>query len=356
MSKEIYMGVDNKARRVKDFYIGVDGVARKVKKAYIGDNNGKARQFWSSEILDFIQVALPITYITCSAFLNGRFWIFGPNDSGTAGMGAYSTDAINWTTFSTPVSHPRAIAYGGGKYVAIAYDYLTENIAMYSSNGINWYSSSVSDSINYWSDICYGNGKFVAVSKTGSIAYSTSGMGWTIAEQPSNFYNDLNTVEYGDGHFVAIKDTNNVNYVGFSSDGINWEAKYYDSFGLESLVYNEKENLFYGISSNNYSPSNSYLIRFNFSPNMTSITTNLTEKCGEQFAIGQKLVVIKGRHNSNLHYRKTGNVGSNIYKELISINSWFDFMDRLNYGNGIFLATASGAISSDTGVGFYALE
>lgn len=37
-----YIGVNGKARKVKDIYIGVNGKARKVKKAYIGVN-GKAR-------------------------------------------------------------------------------------------------------------------------------------------------------------------------------------------------------------------------------------------------------------------------------------------------------------------------
>lgn len=43
MTQSIYVGVDNKARKVKSLYVGVDGVARKVKKVYIGDTNGKAQ-------------------------------------------------------------------------------------------------------------------------------------------------------------------------------------------------------------------------------------------------------------------------------------------------------------------------
>lgn len=43
-----YIGVDGKARKVKDGYIGIDGVARKIKKIYIGDENGKARMVYSS--------------------------------------------------------------------------------------------------------------------------------------------------------------------------------------------------------------------------------------------------------------------------------------------------------------------
>lgn len=43
-----YIGVDGKARKVKDGYIGIDGVARKIKKIYVGDENGKARTVYSS--------------------------------------------------------------------------------------------------------------------------------------------------------------------------------------------------------------------------------------------------------------------------------------------------------------------
>ena len=47
MTKAIYTGVGDTARKVKKLYIGIDGKARKVKKAYIGVN-GVARLFYSS--------------------------------------------------------------------------------------------------------------------------------------------------------------------------------------------------------------------------------------------------------------------------------------------------------------------
>lgn len=46
MAKQMYIGVGDKARKVKKIYTGVNGVARKVKKGYVGVN-GVARQFWS---------------------------------------------------------------------------------------------------------------------------------------------------------------------------------------------------------------------------------------------------------------------------------------------------------------------
>ena len=55
MSKGSYIGVSDKARKVKSIYVGVDGKARKIKKAYIGDANGKARLCWSGEKLPQMQ-------------------------------------------------------------------------------------------------------------------------------------------------------------------------------------------------------------------------------------------------------------------------------------------------------------
>ena len=48
MAKGVYIGVDNKARKVKKMYIGVDGKARKVKKGYIGVG-GVARPFFTAD-------------------------------------------------------------------------------------------------------------------------------------------------------------------------------------------------------------------------------------------------------------------------------------------------------------------
>lgn len=48
MAKNAYVGVDNKAKKIKNIYVGVDDKARKVKKAYIGVN-GVARLCYSGD-------------------------------------------------------------------------------------------------------------------------------------------------------------------------------------------------------------------------------------------------------------------------------------------------------------------
>lgn len=50
MATALFLGVESKAKKVKNIYIGVDGKAKKVKKAWIGDANGKAKLFYSSEL------------------------------------------------------------------------------------------------------------------------------------------------------------------------------------------------------------------------------------------------------------------------------------------------------------------
>lgn len=47
MAKQVYVGIDGKARKIKKIYVGVNGIAREVKVAYVGVDN-KARLCWSS--------------------------------------------------------------------------------------------------------------------------------------------------------------------------------------------------------------------------------------------------------------------------------------------------------------------
>ena len=47
MAKKAYIGVSDKARKVKKIYVGVNGVARKVKNGYVGIS-GVARKFYAA--------------------------------------------------------------------------------------------------------------------------------------------------------------------------------------------------------------------------------------------------------------------------------------------------------------------
>ena len=67
-------------------------------------------------------------------------------------------------------SHWNSVAYGRGKFVAVAGS--GDNRVMTSSDGVNWTSYAV-DGDSYWNSVVYGEGKFVAVASTGDYRFMT---------------------------------------------------------------------------------------------------------------------------------------------------------------------------------------
>ena len=56
------------------------------------------------------------------------------------------------------------VCYGNGKFVAVSGGTSkTSNYFAYSTDGINWTEGTISDTSRYWMSVCYGNGKFVAI-------------------------------------------------------------------------------------------------------------------------------------------------------------------------------------------------
>ena len=128
---------------------------------------------------------------------------------------AYSTDGISWTEGNMPSStYWWSVCYGNGKYVAIS----STNIMAYSTDGINWTQGNMPSSQD-WRSVCYGNGKYVAVAyDTNIMVYSTDGISWTQGNMPSS--QSWRSVCYGNGKFVAV--AYNTNIMAYSTDGISW--------------------------------------------------------------------------------------------------------------------------------------
>jgi len=66
--KATYLGMDDKARKVRKMYIGIDDVTRKVKRAYIGVN-GVARLFYTSDF--FIAKGLSMNNVVAAYQFKG---------------------------------------------------------------------------------------------------------------------------------------------------------------------------------------------------------------------------------------------------------------------------------------------
>lgn len=104
MAKNVYVGVNNVARKVTSMYVGVNGVARKIKKAYVGVN-GVAQQFYELGI-PFTSSPAPTSWSGSSTAANHSFT--GTNTWGTwtcrMDKSAYSTSYICSKAFDNDTS------------------------------------------------------------------------------------------------------------------------------------------------------------------------------------------------------------------------------------------------------------
>ena len=180
---------------------------------------------------------------------NGLFLAVAANTD----AGAYSTDGgqtwqattlpdIGDSTFNEWVD----VAYGGGKFVAVANSGNFVAVGEYNSLTDTWtWNPEIMDVIDDsstkdWRTITYGANRFVTISGTGEVAYSFNGVTWFPATMPSqdgSTSHNWKMVRYGQGVFFAVGDTGQrtiggddpvdatTNYAATSEDGVVWTER-----------------------------------------------------------------------------------------------------------------------------------
>ena len=133
---------------------------------------------------------------------------------------AYSTDSAVWSVgTNTSITGSNAVAYGGGRYIAIPTG--NSNAACQSSNREFWTNMTLPSGAN-WTDIAYGtNEVWVAISGNSSnvAAYSiNNGDNWIATTLPSSA--NWISVTWGNSRFVAIATGGFAAAISF--DGITW--------------------------------------------------------------------------------------------------------------------------------------
>src|SRR5690606_21150331 len=88
--------------------------------------------------------------------------------------------------------------------------------------GDNWTAHPAAEN-NEWRSVTYGNGKFVAISQSGTNRVMTSVDGETWTAHPAAETNSWGSVTYGNGKFVAVSGSG-TNQVMTSTDGETWTA------------------------------------------------------------------------------------------------------------------------------------
>ena len=195
---------------------------------------------------------------------------------------AYSSDGITWSKGSMSSNQSYAtgsICYGKDKFVVVAqwndvfaYSYnlpVYKNYAYHESalpadiglsRNIEYEKGGFVENtlpVTGCSSVCYGNGKFVAVSKN-TFIYSSDGNTWQKGSTLPRFANCGNTgrVCYGNGKFVVVFDldcndpnTGNPfeeNVFAYSSDGINWSESLSFADGAGMMVITKWQDVCYG--------------------------------------------------------------------------------------------------------------
>nr|DAH29194.1 MAG TPA: Fibronectin type III domain-containing protein, glycosyl hydrolase, 7-fold beta-propeller [Caudoviricetes sp.] len=151
---------------------------------------------------------VPVTDCDCVLYANGAFWTFGG-----FGICFTSTDGINWTQKTTGTEFRfKGVCYGGGKFVAVS----TQDAGiLYSSDAQTWTLADGTSGFGMLYNVCYGDGKFVAVGLNGKFL-SGDGVTWTKVSDGGS-----RDVAYGNGKFAATA-TNNTAPIWISSDGSAW--------------------------------------------------------------------------------------------------------------------------------------
>ena len=137
--------------------------------------------------------------------------------------GLASTDGTNWTSIHLVSPSPTAIRYAAGQFILLS---ITSILT--STNGGNWTYRFHANPGTSYSDVAFGNGRFVAVGGgadvggSGNIANSPDAVTWSPLNTGSD--NVLYSVAFGGGRFVAAGGFNGGEggLIFSSPDGVDW--------------------------------------------------------------------------------------------------------------------------------------
>ena len=213
------------------------------------------------------------------SYSNGLFIFLDTHPYGQVHL---STDGLNWIS-NTPTDLPnlRAVAYGGGQFVAVGDQGVLRHSAggrtwepatsgttaelnslaygngtfvvpagtdgagnakiLRSVDAVNWTESSTTLNVGSWV-IAFLNGEFIGVTTTGGILRSVDGAAWSQAAETSQ---PLTAVTFGNGVYIAV---GNYGTIFSSSDGLNWvdrgsNVAYEPVYDYESDAYVDLPNL-----------------------------------------------------------------------------------------------------------------
>jgi hypothetical protein len=145
------------------------------------------------------------------------------------GANAYSTDyGVSWIAGgSMGINNVTGLCYGAGKFIAVSSD----GDAAHTTDATSWIVTTPASASN-WQNIAFGNGLFVAVSSTTAApSYSQDGITWY--DGPYEIVADK--IAYGQGVFLALDSTSTEAHI--SEDGQDWKSKAVSDDGYGGVAF-----------------------------------------------------------------------------------------------------------------------
>ena len=182
-------------------------------------NGGNNYQF-SYTADDWNTRSLPITANWVDiAYGNGKYVMLSDSQDYV-----YSTDGLTFTAATMPSDTEwHKITYGQGVFVAVTRGNAADTRTAISTDGINWTDGGALPATSVWTDLVYGNNRFLLIDPDGTSYYSVDhGTTWRTGGTISAIPTIIN-VKYANGLFVAVgHDGTNTSIVMTSEDGLIW--------------------------------------------------------------------------------------------------------------------------------------
>lgn len=235
------------ARKVKNIYVGVDNVARKIIKGYIGIC-GEPRAFLgviNPGAFNINVGNLPINFksdIYGNSNGDGHYLVLPYNDESKA---AYSDDGLNYLKIQLPSTQISDTVYISGKFLCRSGEYPSKLYYANTANLNSWTNISVPTTINNIDRIYSVNNHILLVDEYNErIGISTTGTSftWYTPSTPVPFSFICEDICYGNGKYVAIMRCNTDvyedqgyktgYYTATSTDLKTWSNyRYFENFG-----------------------------------------------------------------------------------------------------------------------------